>query len=259
MKFWTRNIVLLVTLILVSIWSKPIIADDTNTQTNSSGSNTNITGGYESTTTNNNDGQTNTTNDNSTTTTTSTTNGAGIPPPSANSPSYSSMSQDVCSMGVSGSVSTGIVGFSGGKHVVDENCERIKLAKVLQDFGMKVASVAVLCQDARVHAAMQSAGTPCPFNGKIGAEAQALWDKYPELRPDYEEHLAKQEIIERVDAELLAQQLKEAEEEAARIAAEEAKKAEEEALRKAEEEAFNEEINNIIIHVDPDPVVVDRD
>jgi len=250
MNFWTRNLILLTTLILISIWSKPVLADDTNTQTNTSGSNTNITGGYESTTTNNNDGQTNTTTDNSTTT--STTNGAGIPPPSANSPSYSSMSQDVCSMGVSGSVTTGLVGISGGKHFIDENCERIKLAKVLQDFGMKVASVAVLCQDARVHAAMQSAGTPCPFNGKIGAEAQALWDKYPELRPDYEQHTAKQEVIARVDAELLAQQLREAEEEAERIAAEEAKKAEEEALKKAEEEAkLNEEI---IIHVDPDPV-----
>ena len=252
MNFWTRNLILLTTLILISIWSKPVLADDTNTQTNTSGSNTNITGGYESTTTNNNDGQTNTTTDNSTTT--STTNGAGIPPPSANSPSYSSMSQDVCSMGVSGSLSTGIVGISGGKHFIDENCERIKLAKVLQDFGMKVASVAVLCQDARVHAAMQSAGTPCPFNGKIGAEAQALWDKYPELRPDYDQYLAKQEIISKVDAELLAQQLREAKEEAARIAAEEAKKAEEEALKKAEEEAkLNEEV---IIIIDSDPVAV---
>ena len=27
------------------------------------------------------------------------------------------------------------------------NCERIKLAKVLYDFGMKVGSVALLCQD----------------------------------------------------------------------------------------------------------------
>jgi len=253
MKFWLQ----IITITVILIWAKPVLADDTNTQTNTSGSNTNITGGYESTTTNNNDGQTNTTTDNSTST--STTNGAGIPPPSANSPSYSSMSQDVCSMGVSGSVSTGLVGISGGKHFIDENCERIKLAKVLQDFGMKVASVAVLCQDARVHAAMQSAGTPCPFDGKIGKEAQALWDKYPELRPDFEQHLAKQEVISKVDAEILKQQLKEAEEEAARVAAEEAKKAEEEALKKAEEEVLNEKLNNIVIHVDPDPVVVDRD
>jgi|TARA_R110001583_G_scaffold16741_1_gene68491 hypothetical protein len=240
------------------MWAKPVLADDTNTQTNTSGSNTNITGGYESTTTNNNDGQTNTTT--STSTTTNSTNGAGIPPPSANSPSYSSMSQDVCSMGVSGSISSGVIGFSGGKHVVDENCERIKLAKVLQDFGMKVASVAVLCQDARVHAAMQSAGTPCPFNGKIGAEAQALWDKYPELRPDYDLYLAKQKIISKIDAELLAQQLKEAEEEAAKIATEKARQAEIEARIAAEEEAkLNEELNNIVIHVDPEPTIVERD
>ena len=258
MNFWLKIIALLIVLIIVSMWAKPVLADDTNTQTNTSGSNTNITGGYESTTTNNNDGQTNTTT--STSTTTNSTNGAGIPPPSANSPSYSSMSQDVCSMGFSGSISSGVIGFSGGKHVVDENCERIKLAKVLQDFGMKVASVAVLCQDARVHAAMQSAGTPCPFNGKIGAEAQALWDKYPELRPDYDLYLAKQKIIARVDAELLAQQLKEAEEEAEKIAAEKARQAEIEARIAAEEEAkLNEELNNIVIHVDPEPTIVERD
>ena len=163
-------------------------------------------------------------------------------------------------MGVSGSISSGVIGFSGGKHVVDENCERIKLAKVLQDFGMKVASVAVLCQDARVHAAMQSAGTPCPFNGKIGKEAQEMWDKYPKLRPDYDLYLAKQEIISKVDAELLAQQLKEAEEEAEKIAAEKARQAEIEARIAAEEEAkLNEELNNIVIHVDPEPTIVERD
>jgi DNA-binding transcriptional MerR regulator len=255
MKFWLKIIALLIILILVSLWAKPALADDTNTQTNTSGSNTNITGGYDSTstTTNNNDGQTNTTT--STTTNATTSNGSSIPPPSANSPSYSSMSQDVCSMGVSGSITTGIVGISGGKHFTDENCERIKLAKVLQDFGMKVASVAVLCQDARVHAAMQSAGTPCPFNGKIGKEAQEMWDKYPELRPDYDLYLAKQEIISKVDAELLAQQLKEAEEEAERKAAELAKAAEEEALKQARllEEA-NEEINDISVVIDTVPV-----
>ena len=198
MKFWLQVITILVTLILVSIWAKPVIANDTNSQTNTSGSTTNITGGYTATTTNNNDGQTNTT----TNTTTSTTNGSDVPPPSANSPSYSSMSQAVCSMGVSGSLSTGIVGFSGGKHVVDENCDRIKLAKVLQDFGMKVASVAVLCQDKRVFAAMEAAGTPCPYQGKIGPKAAEMWEKYVELRPDYKEYLAKQKVVARIDEEI---------------------------------------------------------
>ena len=257
MKSITKNLLLLALLIVIAVWSKPIFADDTNTQTNTSGSNTNITGGYESTSeTTYQDGSTNTTTTNNDTTNTTTSNST-VPPPSANSPSYSSMSQDVCSMGVSGSVSTGLVGISGGKHFVDENCERIKLAKVLQDFGMKVASVAILCQDRRVHEAMQSAGTPCPFDGKIGKEAQAMWDKYPELRPDYENHLKRTEIMANVDAALLAQKLKEEEEEATRVATEEAKKAEEEALKKAEEEAkLNEEI---IIHVDPDPVIIHRD
>ena len=225
-------------IILIMLLSGAALADDTNTQTNTSGSNTNITGGYESTstTTNNNDGQTNTTT--STTTNSTTSNGAGIPPPSANSPSYSSMSQDVCSMGVSGSITTGFVGVSGGKHIIDENCERIKLAKVLQDFGMKVASVAVLCQDYRVFEAMQSAGTPCPFNGKIGKEAAALWDKYSQLRPDYENHLKRTEIIAEVDAEILAQQLKE---EGERLA-EEARLRELKALKEKENEIIVETI-----------------
>ena len=147
-------------------------ANNTNTQTNEDGSNTNITGGYESTTTTTyEDGATNTTT--STSTTTSSSTGSDIPVNSANSPSYSSMSQDVCSMGVSGSVSTLGFGASVGKHIRDLNCERIKLSKVLYDYGMKVAAVSILCQDERVFEAMQMAGTPCPFEGKIGREAMA--------------------------------------------------------------------------------------
>jgi len=179
------------------------LADDTNTQTNASGSNTNITGGY--TTTNNNTYQSGSSNDTTSTTTNNTTNStsnkSSIPPPSANAPSYSSMSQDVCSMGVSGSVTTSLVGVSGGKHFVDENCERIKLAKVLQDFGMKVASVAILCQDARVFSAMEQAGTPCPFQGKIGADAASKWKMYPELRPDYEEYIEREEYKAKIQLE----------------------------------------------------------
>ena len=33
MKFWLKIIALIVILILISIWAKPVIADDTNTQT----------------------------------------------------------------------------------------------------------------------------------------------------------------------------------------------------------------------------------
>lgn len=187
---------MLIAITFISV-ATDVKANDTNTQSNTSGSNTNITGGY--TTTNNNTYQSGSSNDTTSTTNNNTTNTTSnkstIPPPSANAPSYSSMSQDVCSLGVSGSVTTSVVGLSAGKHVVDENCERIKLAKVLQDFGMKIASVAILCQDKRVFSAMESAGTPCPFDGKIGDEAASKWKKYPELRPDYEEYVERQEYV----------------------------------------------------------------
>jgi len=245
------NIILILLVGLLLTASTVSFANDTNTQTNTSGSNTNITGGYTATTTNNNDGQTNTTT--STTTNSTTSNASDIPPPSANSPSYSSMSQDVCSMGVSGSVSTGVFGLSGGKHVIDENCERIKLAKVLQDFGMKVASVAVLCQDKRVFAAMEAAGTPCPYSGLIGPQAADMWKKYPELRPDYEEHLAKQEVVAKIDAKIAEEERIEAE----RIAAEEAEAARIEAER-IEQELLTlkeeNEVNNIEPVIDTVPV-----
>ena len=246
-----NNIILLVLLTFILSVSTVSFANDTNTQSNTSGSNTNITGGYTATTTNNNDGQTNTTT--STTTNSTTSNASDIPPPSANSPSYSSMSQDGCSMGLSGSVSTGVFGLSGGKHVVDENCERIKLAKVLQDFGMKVASVAVLCQDKRVFAAMEAAGTPCPYSGLIGPQAAEMWKKYPELRPDYEEHLAKQEVVAKIDAKIAEEERIEAE----RIAAEEAEAARIEAER-IEQELLTlkeeNEVNDIEPVIDTVPV-----
>ena len=243
MKWVRNNFILFTILILIAVWAKPVIADSTNddnTQTNSSGSNTQITGGYESTTTNNNDGQTNTTTN--TTTNNSTTNGSDVPVNSANSPSYSSMSQDVCSMGVSGSVSTLGFGASVGKHIWDLKCERIKLSKVLYDYGMKVAAVSILCQDERVFEAMQMAGTPCPFEGKIGKQALDQWNKYDIERPDYNSYVSKLENRSRIDEELaeIARQ-----EEAKRIAEEKARKEAELATLKAQEE-----IENIIIETD---------
>ena len=222
MKFITRNLILLLLLITIAVFAKPVIADSTNDdndQTNTSGSNTQITGGYTSTTTNNNDGQTNTTT--STTTNSTTSNGSSIPVNSANSPSFSAMSQDVCSMGVSGSLSTLGVGISGGKHYRDLNCERIKLSKVLFDFNMKIGAISLLCQDERVFEAMLMAGTPCPFEGKIGKEALEQWNKYDIERPDYDSYVSKLESRSIIDEELaeIARQ-----EEAKKIAEENAKK-----------------------------------
>ena len=240
-----NNILLIFLLSFILCVSTVTFADstnDNNAQTNSSGSNTQITGGYTSTTTNNNDGQTNTTT--STTTNNSTTNGSEVPVNSANAPSYSAMSQDVCSMGVSGSVSGMSFGISGGKHFRDLNCERIKLSKVLYDYGMKIAAVSLLCQDERVFFAMEMAGTPCPFEGKIGPEALEQWNKYDVERPNYESYISKLETRSQIDEELaeIARQ-----EEEKRIAEEKARKELE--LKKLKEEE-EKKLNNIVIETD---------
>jgi len=99
------------------------------------------------------------------------------PPPSAVAPSINTMNNDLCTVGVSGAAQTQILGIAIGSTFRDENCERLKLAKNLYDMGMKVAAVAALCQDERVFVAMLNAGTPCPIDGKIGAEARKEWDQ----------------------------------------------------------------------------------
>ncbi len=106
------------------------------------------------------------------------------PPPSAIAPTIMSYSQDLCTTGVSGAVQTQVIGISGGKSVRDQNCERIKLSKTLYDMGMRVAAVSLLCQDDRVFRSMEMAGTPCPYMGKIGAEATAAWEENADERPD---------------------------------------------------------------------------
>ena len=50
----------------------------------------------------------------------------------------SAMSQALCVVGVSAGFQKFGLGVSGGTYRVDENCERIKLSKVLNDLGMKV-------------------------------------------------------------------------------------------------------------------------
>ena len=100
-------------------------------------------------------------------------------PPSAISPSMNSSNSDLCAMGVSGAVQTQILGISTGRMYRDLNCERLKIASKLYDMGMKVAAVAVMCQDWRTYDAMEKAGTPCPIGGLIGDEAADMWKQNP--------------------------------------------------------------------------------
>jgi hypothetical protein len=103
------------------------------------------------------------------------------PPPSAISPSINASNTDLCTVGVSGAVQTQILGISGGTTVRDMNCERLKLSKTLYDMGMKVAAISTLCQDPRVFDAMLMAGTPCPYEGKIGPDAREAWKQVGKL------------------------------------------------------------------------------
>lgn len=128
----------------------------------------------------------------STSNSTVTTNGevttnVNSPPPSAIAPQFNGgVNSDLCTIGVAGAVQTQILGLSMGSTVRDMNCEKLKNAKTLYDMGMKVAAVSVMCQDKRVFDAMMDAGTPCPYEGLIGATAKAAWEADPERQPGAE-------------------------------------------------------------------------
>ena len=160
------------------------------TQNNTSGSNTSITGGYTNATTYESGSSS------SSTTTNNSTSNIRSAPPTASAPNVGAGGMDICAVGASAGVQTFGLGVSGGKHFRDKNCERIKLARELSNQGMKVAAVSMLCQDERVFQAMHHAGTPCPFEGKIGKEATQAWEKYDQLRPDYNLYVKELKIIE---------------------------------------------------------------
>lgn len=140
-------------------------SNNTNTNTNTNNSTIN------STATNNNNNNSNVTQE------------ITSPPPSAIAPTIQSGGNDTCTVTYSAAVQTQILGASGGGHVRDLNCERLKNAKTLYNMGMKVAAVSLMCQDESVFRAMEMAGTPCPFDGSIGVEAQAKWDENPDMAP----------------------------------------------------------------------------
>ena len=188
--------------ITLSLLSTFAFADTTNTgttdndQTNTSGSNTTISGGYSSeSTTTYASGSTNDTSN----TTTNTSNASKQNVPTASAPSMSAYSQDICATGKSGGLQLPGIGITGGSTSRDMNCERMKLSKLLNDYGMKVAAVAILCQDERVFEAMEQAGTPWPFEGKIGGAAVKQWKKYDNERPDYDKYVEKMDTRLKID------------------------------------------------------------
>ena len=157
-----------------------------NTNVNNSTSESNVTTNNQNTNNNNINANNTNTNVNQSSSTQVIEQRVKSPPASAIAPSIMSYSQDLCTTGRSGALQGQLFGFSGGTTVRDMNCERLKLSKYLYDMGMKVASVSLLCQDNRVFQAMEMAGTPCPYKGKIGKEATAAWASHTDERPDSE-------------------------------------------------------------------------
>ena len=186
-----KNIIIGIISFLIFISAYVALSYAGSTQSNVSGGNTAIEGGYTSSTTYQSGSSSNST------TTNSTTSNIRSAPPSAYAPGVNSSGIDVCSTGASMGVQTFGFGISGGKSFRDENCERIKLSRQLDSMGMKVAAVALLCQDERVFFAMEQAGTPCPFQGKIRKDATKLWKKYDKLRPDYEMYVKNLKVIQK--------------------------------------------------------------
>ncbi|MDB2683493.1 hypothetical protein N9Y58_01305 [Alphaproteobacteria bacterium] len=187
--------ILIILMTMLAVFVKP--AYPAESQTNVSGSNTSIEGGYTGGATTYQSGSSS-----NTTSTTNSTSNVKSAPPTASAPSYNSMTQDVCSTGASLGVQTFGLGITGGKHFIDKNCERLKLSRILNDFGMRVAAVAILCQDERVFEAMIQAGTVCPIDGKIGAEAMKLWSKYDHERPDYKIYVKRMTAREKEEKRL---------------------------------------------------------
>ena len=123
-------------------------------------------------------------------TTTSTVNTTGknettvfSPPPSAISPNVGGNNSDLCTISSSGALGTQILSLSLGATYTEANCLLLKKARMLYSAGMRVASVALLCQDEAIFQAMRMAGTSCPYLGLIGNEAAEAWEIHSDQVP----------------------------------------------------------------------------
>lgn len=105
------------------------------------------------------------------------------PPPSAISPSITTINNKMCSSGVAAAVQTQIFGISMGTTITDKNCEMIIKAESLFNMQMKTAAVSVMCQDSANWWGMWDAGTYCPVEGKVGIEAKNYWLDHPDMIP----------------------------------------------------------------------------
>lgn len=85
-----------------------------------------------------------------------------MPVQTAIAPSLISSGMQSCLRSKSRGLQIFTLGYSNGEYEVDPFCERRALALVLNQLGLKVSAVSLLCQDASVYRALLSSGSPCP-------------------------------------------------------------------------------------------------
>lgn len=122
-------------------------------------------------------------------------NGAGsasrvTPVPSAITPSYIFNGSDSCLIGVGSGLQLDILGISIGGYRQDDECNRRRDARVLNDLGMQIAAISRLCQSEENWTAMFRAGTYCPVVVRgsllVGRQAYFAMRRDPELLiPNY--------------------------------------------------------------------------
>jgi len=146
MKSITKNLLIFLVIILVSILAKPVLSADTNTVSSTVVTDKSV--------------------------------------PTASAPSVVVNNSDICKTAASTAVQTQVLGIATGITITDENCERIKLSRSLYSMGMNVAAVSTLCAAPRVFDAMHMAGTYCPYMGAIGEEAKEGWKENIDMVPE---------------------------------------------------------------------------
>jgi len=170
---WIMIVIILAYSIADAIGDVTSSGATTNTQTNTAGTNTAITGGYESSTTYQSGSSSNSTTNNETNNSTNTK--TAVNP--SNAPSMSVYGQDSCVIPLAAGIT--VIGFSGsfGSYYTDPDCQRRKSVAVLAKLGMKVAAISLMCQDKNVWQSMWDSNTPCPIDGLISQAAKKRWEE----------------------------------------------------------------------------------
>ena len=96
-------------------------------------------------------------------------------PPSAISPSISVVNSDICKTGISGSVTSSVIGVSSGITITDDTCRLIKISRQLKSLGLSVPAVSILAQDPEIFDSLWLSAVYPPINGEIGEKARDLW------------------------------------------------------------------------------------